>query len=108
MALDFEAVLRRLMSEPEWFTVTSVHVSSAPAFGSYVIRLEGPSIADDLNDMRRAGRVGDIELLSGVVHPPGRGWVYAFRVDASGLQIAANASSEALEVIRPRLVEAAS
>ncbi len=103
MALSLDD-LRAFAKLRDWFTVTRATVRVAAALGGYLLDLEGEPL-EAVEAMKEDDELDEIVSISGVAHPPDRTWRFAFRVDDSGAKVAANATDEALDQIRPRLLE---
>jgi hypothetical protein len=98
------AVIASLVSQGTWFTLTKVIVRVAQRLGGYEVEVEGPDILDEVQAMQEEGTVDGIVSVHGIAHPPGEDdQVFAFRVDESGPQVAANAPVDALAKVGPRL-----
>lgn len=95
-------LVRAIGANKEWFTLTRVSVRVTSKLGGYSLELDGP-VVHALEAMEQSGQLGQIVSISGVTHPPTRDWIYAFRIDESGPQIAQNATDTALKQAGPRL-----
>lgn len=94
-----------LAKQAKWFTLTRVTVRVSPRLGGYLVDVEG-RIPDVLDEMSKAGELGDIVAVSGLAHSPGSSWKVAFRVDETGSHVAANAPENAVHAIQPLLSDA--
>ena len=80
--------IRALLADSQHIVLTRVAVRLPQKRGGYVLDVEGP-ISDVIEAMAADLEIAGIESISGVVSVPSSGH-YAFRIDASGLRIAAN------------------
>lgn len=101
------SLIQALQDRSDWFTVTRVTVRVSPALGGYMLDVDA-AIQDTLGAMEASGELSEIVSVSGIAHPPDHSWAYAFRVDNSGTSVAANAPSDAVQMVAPHLKEATS
>lgn len=98
------ALVKSMTSQPDWFTPTQVLVRVTPNLGGYLLELDGDFL-EALESLEREEQLGEVVSVSAVIHDPARDWIVAFRVDQSGIHIAANAPPAARETADSRIRE---